>query len=78
MSGASRDVVVLGGHLGGRWTGSLTTLGSSPVSQHFHWFSLGSDLPDQGQASDRNDLSSLLYTFGTTFSDGLHICIYIA
>ena len=35
---------------GGRWTGSLTTLGPSPGSQHSHWFPLGSDLPHQGQA----------------------------
>ena len=38
--------------------------------------SLGNDLPDQGQASDRNELCRLLYTFGTTFSDSLHICIF--
>ena len=37
---------------GGRWTGSLTTLGPSPGSQHSHWFPLGSDLHGQGQASD--------------------------
>ena len=37
---------------------------------------LGSDLPDQGQASDRNELCTVLYTFGTTFSDSLHISIY--
>ena len=35
---------------GGRWTGSPTTLGPSPGSQHSHWFPLGSVLPDQGQA----------------------------
>ena len=35
---------------GGRWTGSLTTLGPSPGSQHCHWFPLGSHLPHQGQA----------------------------
>ena len=44
VGGVSR---VLGG---GRWTGSLTTLGPSPGSQHCHWFSLGIDLPQQGQA----------------------------
>ena len=89
-------------HWGGRWTGSLTTLGPSPGSStpfgslwgvtyftkarqgpllrvlHSHWFPLGSDLPGQGQASDRNELCSLLYTFGTIFSDSLHICIYAA
>ena len=35
---------------GGKWTGSLTTLGPSPGSQHSHWFPLGSDLPHKGQA----------------------------
>ena len=35
---------------GGRWTGSLTTLGPSPGYQHSQWFPLGSDLPHQGQA----------------------------
>ena len=38
--------------------------------------SLGSDLPGQGQASDRNELCRPLYTFGTIFHDSLHICIY--
>ena len=61
------------GHCDGRWTGSPTTLGPSAGSQHSNWFPLGSD---QGQASDRNELCMLLYTFGTTFSDSLHICIY--
>ena len=37
-------------HWGGKWTGSLTTLGPSPGSQHSHWFPLGSDLPHQDQA----------------------------
>ena len=60
------------------WTGGLTTLGPSLGSQHSDQFPLGSDLPDQGQASDRNELCSLLYTFGTTLSDGLHIYIYTA
>ena len=41
---------VSGMHWSGRWTGSLTTLGPSPGSQHSHWFALGSDLPHQGQA----------------------------
>ena len=61
---------------GGKWTESLTTLGPSPGSQHSHWFPLESDLPHQGQASDRNELCRLLYTFGTIFHDSLHICIY--
>ena len=37
----------VGWHWGGRWTGSLTTLGPSLGSQHSHWFPLGSDLPPQ-------------------------------
>ena len=45
---------------------------------HSHWFPLGSDLPSQGQASDRNELCRLLYTFGTIFHDSLHIYIYAA
>ena len=61
---------------GGRRTGSLTTLGPTPGSQHSHWFPLGSDLPDQGQASDTNELCILLYTFGTMFRDCLEFCIY--
>ena len=36
---------------------------------------LGRDLPGQGQASDRNELCRLLYTFETTFHDSFHICI---
>ena len=58
------------------WTGNLTTLGPSPRSQHSNWFPLGSDLPHQGQASDRHELCRILYTFGTIFHDSLHICIY--
>ena len=69
---------MLGGHWGGRWAGSPTTLGPSAGSQHSHSFPLGSDLPHQGQASDRNELCSLLHTFGTTFHDGLHMYIYAA
>ena len=65
-----------GMHWGGKWTGSLNTLGPSPGSQHSHWFPLGSELPGQGQVSDRNKLFRLLYTFGTIFCDSLHICIY--
>ena len=61
----------------GRRTGSLTTLGPSPGSQHSHQFPLGSDLPDQGQPSDRDEFCSLLYTIGTTFRDHLQFCIYI-
>ena len=64
------------GLLGGKWTGSLTTLGPSPVSQHSHWFPRGSDLPGQCQASDRNELCRVLYTFGTIFHDSFYICIY--
>ena len=33
----------------GRWTGSLTTLGSNPGSLHSHWFPLGSNLPHHCQ-----------------------------
>ena len=50
--------------------------GPFPGSRHSHWFPLGSDLPGQDQASDRNELCRLLYTFGTIFHDSLHICIY--
>ena len=73
--GAHRDVGAIRGHWecqgcigGGKWTGSLTILAPSPGSQHSHWFPLGSDLPDQGQASDRNELCRLLYTFGNYIS----------
>ena len=62
--------------MGGKWTGSPTTLGPSPGYQHSHWFPLGTELPGQGKASDRNELCRLLYTFRTIFSDSLHICIY--
>ena len=62
---------------GGKWTGSLTTLGPSPGSQPSHWFLRGSDLPGQSQAKDRNDLCRLLYTFGTMFCDSFHIYIYV-
>ena len=44
-----------------------------PALQLVPW---GSDLPGQGQASDRNELCRLLYTFGTIFYDSFHICIY--
>ena len=44
--------------------------------QHSHWFPWGSDLPGHGQASDRNKLYRLLYTFGTIFHDSFHICTY--
>ena len=47
LLGASGGVRV---YWGGKWTGSPTTLGPSPGSEHSHWFPLGSDLPDQGQA----------------------------
>ena len=74
--GASGGVGVSGVYWGGKWTWSPTTLGPSPGSQHSHWFPWGSDLPGQGQASDRNELCRLLYTFGTIFYDSFHICIY--
>ena len=61
---------------GGKWTGSPTTLGPSPGFHHTHWFPLDSDLPGQGQTSDRNELCRLLYTLGTILCDSLHICIY--
>ena len=67
---------VLGWSDGGR-TGSPTTLGPSPRSQHSHWLSFRSDLPDQGQASDTNELCSPLYTIVTTFWDHLQFCIYV-
>ena len=51
-------------------------IGPQSRSQHSHWFPWGSDLPGQGQASGRNELCMLLYTFGTIFHDSLHICIY--
>ena len=38
------------GHWGGRWIGSLTTLGPSPRSQHCHWFPLGNDPSHHSQA----------------------------
>ena len=71
--GASGGVGVSGVYYGGKWTGSPTTLGPSPGSQHSHWFPWGSDLPGQGQVSDRNELCRLLYTFGTIFHDSFHI-----
>ena len=74
--GGIRGVGVSGEYWGGKWTGSPTTLGPSPVSHHSHWFPWGSDLPGQGQASDRNELCRLLYTFGTIFCDSFHIYIY--
>ena len=66
----------LGWSDGGRRTGSPTTLGPSPGSQHSHWFPLGSDLPDQGQAIDTNELCSPLYTIGTIVRDCLHLITY--
>ena len=57
--------------VGGRRTVSLTTLGPCQGSQHSHLFPLGSELPDQGQATDTNELCSPLYTTGTTFRDHL-------
>ena len=59
---------------GGKWTGSLTTLGPSPGSQHFHWFPLRSDLPGPRP-------SIYIYTFGTIFHGQfahLYLCCLIA
>ena len=53
-------------------------IGPQSSVQHSYWFPLGSDLPDQGQASDTNELCSILYTFGTTFRDHLQFYIYAA
>ena len=64
------------GVLGWQVDWHLTILGPSPGSQHSHWFPWGSDLPGQGQESDRNELCRLLYTFGTICHDSFHICIY--
>ena len=51
MPGSVEEGVgVSGMHWGGKWTGSSTTLGPSPGSQHSHWFPLEIDLPHQGQA----------------------------
>ena len=61
----------------GEWpTSPRPHKGPFPGSHHSHWFPLGSDLPGQGQASDRIELCRLLYKFGTIFHDSLHICIY--
>ena len=67
--GLSQGVGVSGGHKGCRGAlvvagglGAQPTLGPSPGSHHSYWFPLGSDLPGQGQASDRNELCRLLYT----------------
>ena len=73
---ASGSIGVSGVYWGGKWTGSPTTLDPSPGSQHSHWFPWGSDLPGQGQATDRNELCRLLYTCGTIFHDSFYICIY--
>ena len=51
-------------------------MGPSPWSQHSNWFPWGSELPGQGQASDRNEFYRLLYTFGTICYDNFHMCIY--
>ena len=66
----------VGGVLGWQVDGSPTTLGPSPGSQYSHWFPWGTYLLGQGQASNRNELCRLLYTFGTIFCDSFHICIY--
>ena len=65
-----------GVYWGGKWTGTPNTLGPSPGSQHSHLLPWGSDLPGQGQVSDRNEHCRLLYTFGTIFHDSFHICMY--
>ena len=56
----------------------LTKARQGPLSRvpSFPLVSLGSNLPGQSQASDRNELCRLLYTFGTIFCDSLHFCIY--
>ena len=48
--GLSGGVGVSGVYWGGRWTGSLTTLGPSPGFQHSRWLPLGNGLPCQDQA----------------------------
>ena len=55
------------------WVGQMVAGGQ----EAYQWFHLGSDLPDQGQASETNDLCGLLYTVGPTFRDHLQFCIYI-
>ena len=62
---------------GGRRIWGPSTLGPSPGSQHSQWFPLGGDLPYQSQASDTNELCSLLYTTDTTFRDCLQFCIHV-
>ena len=61
---------------GGKWTGSLTTLGPSPGSQHFHWFPLRSDLPGQGQAYTFIHLALYFMTV-CTFVSMLPHCIFL-
>ena len=51
-------------------------MGPSSGSQHSNWFPWGSDLPGQGQASERNEICRLLYTFGMIYHDNFHMCIY--
>ena len=58
-------------------TGGLTTLApvqspSTPTGSTW-----GSDLPDQGQASDTNELCTPLYTVGTTYRDHLQFSIHV-
>ena len=47
------------GHWAGEWTGSPTTLGPIPGSQHSHWFPLGSDLPHQARQGPLSRVPSL-------------------
>ena len=54
---------------GGKWIGSLTTLGPSPHSQQFHWFPMGSDLPNQGQvrAPFQGPITPTGFPWGVTY-----------
>ena len=65
---------VSGVHLGWQVDWEPDHIGPQSRVPALHWFPLGSDLPAQGQASDRNELCRLY--LGTIFSDSLHICIY--
>ena len=56
-------------HWGGKWTGSLPTLGPSPGSQDSHWSPLGSDLPHQGQkrAPVESPITPTGFPWGVTY-----------